>query len=168
MKKLLLFSLLFMGLATFSQAQTNIPLSKDQEKQVSKINKDISKQIEAVQSNEKLSSAEKKAQLATLKTTRDSQARALLTPEQISTFEASDKINWENENRKIDKIEAAKRKAEMKEKLAEVDKKIDELKKQEKELQGQIDNLRDKQKKIRSQQNEFKNQQKKIKSEYAK
>lgn len=168
MKKMFLFGLLFMGAAAFSQAQTNIPLSKEQEKQVSKINKDVAKQIKALQADVNLSSAEKKEQLAALKTTRDTQARTLLVPEQVGTFEANDKINWELESREIDRIEAANRKVEMKEKLAEVDKKIDELKKQEKELQGQIKNLNGKQKQVRRQQNELSNQKKKIKSEYAK
>lgn len=167
MKKILLLGLLFMATNAFSQAPTNIPLSKEQEKQVSKINKETVQQINAVMTNSELSAEDKKNQLSKLKENRDAQAHALLTAEQVSTFEANDHINWENESKKIDKMEAAKLKTEMNAKLSEVNKQMDDLKKQEQNIQSQMNDLKAKQKAIKEQQNGLKNQIKKIKAQYA-
>ncbi|MCL2327565.1 MAG: hypothetical protein FWC39_03510 [Bacteroidetes bacterium] len=166
MKKFLLLALICAATNAFSQAPTNIPLSKEQEKQVSKINKETAKQVNAVVTNDKLSAEEKKAQLNKLKNNRDAQARQLLTPEQISTFEANDAINWDNEIKKIDKIDAANKKAEMNVKLSEVNKQMDNLKKQEKDIKTQIDKLKKQQKDIQNQQKGLKTKIKNIQAQY--
>ncbi len=166
MKKILLLALMCIATNAFSQAPSNVPLSAEQAKQVSKINKTIAKQIDAVVSNEQLPADEKKAQLTKLKNDRDTQVHQLLIPEQITTFEANDAINWDIENHKIDKIDAANKKAEMNEKLSEVKKQLDDLKEQEKDTQAQIDKLKQQQATIKNKQKELQAQTKAIKAQY--
>ncbi len=166
MKKLFLFGLILIATNAFSQKIENVPLNSDQQKQVKNINKEFQKQIDKIVENDKMDYNEKKSQVAKLKTDRDTQLKGMLLPEQLGTVEKDDGINWEKENKKIDKLESARLKAEMEAKIAVVQKDIDALDKPKQDLQKQIDDLKSKQKEIEKQQDALKDKQKEIKAQY--
>ncbi|MDR2962053.1 MAG: hypothetical protein LBU90_00190 [Bacteroidales bacterium] len=141
-------------------------LSKTQSQQVNKLNKETAKKVDAVVADGTLSADEKKAKVAALKHDRDTVLQQSLTADQVSALQAKDQIDWTSKYQKIDKTEAARKKAEMNTKITDINNQIKILQQQNDALQSQINDLRNKQEVLRHQESALKSNIKAVKAQY--
>lgn len=159
MRKIFLLGLIFVAVNAFSQTT----LSSDQEKQVKKINKEIQKQVKALQKNETLSADDKKSEINKLRTQQEERV-SKIAPAEITKSVKS--IDWNKEYVKIDKAEAERLKSIIKAELSDLGTQADNLGKEKKEIEAQIDELKRRKKFVGEQQKALKQKTKETKNLY--
>jgi hypothetical protein len=163
MKTLLLIGLLC--LAGIASGQT---LTKEQEKQVKTINKQVEQEIDDVVNNPSLTSDEKKHRIYAAKDRRDARLEETLTTDQAAAAKLKDPVKWSKAVDKIDKMEGAKLKGEMHDKLKVIDEQEKELDTKDDDIEMRIKILKKEQEEINLQRKALRQQRKVIKTQYAK
>lgn len=163
MKKFLFIGLLFVAGNVFCQT-----LSKEQEKQVKNIHKQVQKEIDDVIDSPDLSAEDKKNRISAAKDKRDAQLANVVSAEQAFSVKAKDPVKWDKAISKVDKQESAKLKTEMNEKLDVLDDQAKELDGRESEIKDQIRILKKEQDEVNAQQKALKNKRKGVKAQYVK
>lgn len=154
MKKVV-FTVLFAFLAVNVYCQ-QVPIGKDQEKAVSRLHRDVTKELNDIAKQTRLSAADKKNRVDAVKRGRDAKLAEILSPDQIAAMMVKDPVDW---NRTLNKIDEA----EMEQQLREVENQEKGLERQQDEIKLQLRDLKETQKDLGEKQKALKAEKKAIK-----
>jgi hypothetical protein len=163
MKKLLFIGLLFV--AGNISGQT---LTKEQEKQVKSIHKQVEKEVDGVVDNPQLTAEEKKSRIYAAKDRRDARLEETLTHEQAAAVKLKDPVKWNRAVDRVDRAESAKLKGEMHDRMKVIDEQDRELDTKEDDIDMRMKILKKEKEEIGLQRKALKQQRKTVKAQYAK
>ena len=160
--------IIFIGFFVFlaGHAFCQEPLSKDQQKRVKAIHKEVLQEHNSIVKNQNISAQEKKSRIESTRSQRDTKLAAMLSSEQVNAVKAKDPIKWDKTHNQIDKIERAQMNAERDLKLREIDRQSRELSSEQDNIKKSLNDLKRKQKDLADQQKALKQKKKEINAQY--